>query len=67
VAEGHSRFIASMIKAAMLGRSNQFRSIPSVAPFSSARCIDLAHTLWPAMLAHQREALGVVDQARKVD
>jgi len=26
-----------------------------------------ARTIWPAVLAHQREALGVVDQARKVD
>ncbi len=45
MAEGHSRFIASMVKAAMPGRSNQSRSIPSVAPFSNARCIDLARII----------------------
>ena len=26
-----------------------------------------AHALWPAMLAHQREALGVVQQGREFD
>src|SRR3954447_587840 len=45
----------------------RLRVVAPVADHRTAAAAGAAHALGPAMLAHQREALGVVQQPREVD
>src|SRR5215218_5830609 len=45
----------------------RLRVVAPVADHRIAAAAGAAHTLAPAVLAHQREALGVVQQCREID
>src|SRR4051794_28127898 len=45
----------------------RLRVVAPVADYRTAVTAGAAHALWPAVLAHEGEALGVVQQPREVD
>src|SRR4051794_23636854 len=45
----------------------RLRVVAPVPDHRTAAAAGAAHALWPAVLAHQREALGVVQQRREID
>jgi len=71
VSPGHTRArqlrSVTLAPGAPISLPTGLRVVASVPDDGAAVAYGAAHTLRPAVLAHQREALGIVDQARKVD
>ncbi len=57
----------TLAPGAPISHPTGLRVVASVPDDGAVAAHGAAHILLPAVLAHQREALGVVDQARKVD
>src|SRR3954449_3673405 len=58
---------ASGARLAPIALPVRLRIVAPVADHRIAAAAGAAHTLAPAVLAHQREALGVVQQRREID